>query len=66
MSLRLAEGLDLGRLKTVSGLSLPSAALADLSALNLIATGSGRVVATPQGRMVLNSVIRRLTEDLAP
>ena len=66
MSLRLAEGLDLDRLKAISGLSLPSTALGDLSALNLIAAGSGRVIATPQGRMVLNSVIRRLTEDLAP
>jgi oxygen-independent coproporphyrinogen-3 oxidase len=66
MSLRLAEGLDLARLKAISGLSLPRAALADLSALNLIATGSGRVVATPNGRMVLNSLIRKLTEDLAP
>ena len=66
MSLRLAEGLDLARLNAISGLSLPCAALADLSALNLIATGSGRVVATPKGRMVLNSLIRKLTEDLAP
>ena len=66
MSLRLAEGLDLARLNAISGLSLPRAAVADLSALNLIATGSGRVVATPKGRMVLNSLIRKLTEDLAP
>ena len=66
MSLRLAEGLDLARLNAISGLSLPRAALADLSALNLVATGSGRVVATPKGRMVLNSLIRKLTEDLAP
>ena len=66
MSLRLAEGLDLARLNAISGLSLPHAALADLSALNLIATGSGRVVATSKGRMVLNSLIRKLTEDLAP
>jgi oxygen-independent coproporphyrinogen-3 oxidase len=66
MSLRLAEGLDLARLKAISGLSLPHAALADLSSLNLIAAESGRVRATPEGRMVLNSLIRRLTEDLAP
>ena len=66
MSLRLAEGLDLARLNAISGLSLPRAAVADLSALNLIATGSGRVVATPKGRMMLNSLIRKLTEDLAP
>jgi oxygen-independent coproporphyrinogen-3 oxidase len=66
MSLRLAEGLDLARLNAMSGLSLPRAALDDLSALNLIATGSGRVVATSKGRMVLNSLIRKLTEDLAP
>jgi oxygen-independent coproporphyrinogen-3 oxidase len=66
MSLRLAEGLDLARLNAISGLSLHRAALDDLSALNLIVTGSGRVVATPQGRLVLNSLIRKLTEDLAP
>ncbi|MEY3307797.1 MAG: hypothetical protein RLZZ413_1835 [Pseudomonadota bacterium] len=66
MGLRLSEGLDPARLKAISGLSLPAAALSDLSALNLITTGGGRVTATPRGRMVLNGVIRRLTEDFSP
>ena len=64
MSMRLAEGLDTARLEAISGYALTSAAIAELSALNLIVSGSGRVKATAQGRMVLNSVIRRLTEDL--
>jgi oxygen-independent coproporphyrinogen-3 oxidase len=64
MSMRLAEGLDMARLEAISGYALTSAAIAELSALNLIVSGSGRVKATAQGRMVLNSVIRRLTEDL--
>ena len=66
MGLRLSEGLDLARLEAISGLSLPAAALSDLSALDLITTGGGRVTATPRGRMVLNGVIRRLTEDFSP
>jgi oxygen-independent coproporphyrinogen-3 oxidase len=64
MSMRLAEGLDMARLEAISGYALTSAAIAELSALNLIVSGSGRVKATSQGRMILNSVIRRLTEDL--
>jgi oxygen-independent coproporphyrinogen-3 oxidase len=64
MSMRLAEGLDTARLEAISGYALTSAAIAELSALNLIVSGSGRVKATAQGRIVLNSVIRRLTEDL--
>ncbi|MCE2737289.1 MAG: radical SAM family heme chaperone HemW [Rhodobacter sp.] len=66
MSLRLNEGLDPARLEAISGLSLPSAALADLCELGLITADHGGVRTTPQGRMVLNAVIRRLTEDLAP
>lgn len=66
MSLRLNEGLDPARLEAISGLSLPSAALTDLCALGLITADHGGVRTTPQGRMVLNAVIRRLTEDLAP
>ncbi|MCA3453882.1 MAG: coproporphyrinogen III oxidase [Rhodobacter sp.] len=66
MGLRLNEGLDPARLEVISGLSLPSAALADLCELGLITADHSRVRTTPQGRMVLNAVIRRLTEDLAP
>lgn len=64
MSMRLAEGMDLARLEALSGYAPTSAAIAELSELNLIVAGSGRVQATAQGRMILNSVIRRLTEDL--
>lgn len=66
MSLRLSEGLDLARLQAISGHSLPQAAVSDLCALGLIVTDAGRVRATGQGRLVLNAVIRRLTEDMAP
>lgn len=66
MSLRLNEGLDPVRLEAISGLSLPPAALMDLRALGLITADHDRVRTTPQGRMVLNAVIRRLTEELAP
>ena len=66
MSLRLSEGLDLERLQAISGQALPQAAVSDLCALGLIATDAGRVRATVQGRLVLNAVIRRLTEDMAP
>jgi len=66
MSLRLNEGLDPARLEAISGLSLPPAAVTELCAMNLLTTDQGRVRTTRQGRMVLNAVIRRLAEDLAP
>jgi len=59
MSLRLEEGADLTRLDA-HGHRLDDATLADLAAMDLIRIDGSRLVATAQGRMVLNEVLRRL------
>ena len=76
MGLRLAEGVDLAALarrigyddSTIDAASLvdPSA-LARLSDLSLLDRPSDtRLVATPQGRLVLNSIIAALVPDDDP
>jgi putative oxygen-independent coproporphyrinogen III oxidase len=64
MSLRLTEGMDVGRLKAILGRGLPADAVAGLVNLGLLENVEGRLCATPKGRMVLNEVIRQLAETL--
>ncbi|WP_127901348.1 radical SAM family heme chaperone HemW [Solirhodobacter olei] len=59
MSLRLSEGSELGRYEALGGEIKPST-IKDLVGLGLIDEGAGRIVATPQGRIVLNGVLREL------
>jgi oxygen-independent coproporphyrinogen-3 oxidase len=58
MGLRIAEGIDLGRYRALSGRS-PSH-LAELSEMGLISVRGDRLVATHAGRRVLNAVISQL------
>ncbi len=60
MCLRLSEGLDMDRLRGMSGHDLPEAALAELTRLGLIEVTPARLRATHAGRAVLNAVIREL------
>ena len=60
MGLRLAEGVELDRLRGLSGRGPDPAAVADLVGLGLLAPDPGRLVATPAGRAVLNGVLRAL------
>jgi oxygen-independent coproporphyrinogen-3 oxidase len=60
MSIRLSEGLDLGRLETISGKSIPLARLEGLIDLNMITVEKDRLLVTKQGRPLLNAVIRAL------
>ena len=56
MALRLSEGVDLARYERLSGRALPPRRLADLTEDGLLAPATGRLIATPRGRMVLNSL----------
>jgi len=62
MSLRLAEGLDLGRLSTLGG-QVYSTKINDLVEYGMLSTTNSHLIATAAGRMVLNSVIRELLVD---
>jgi oxygen-independent coproporphyrinogen-3 oxidase len=57
MGLRLAEGVELGRLGALPRLPerLPA-----LEGMGLVALGDGRLRATPAGRPLLNAVLREL------
>jgi putative oxygen-independent coproporphyrinogen III oxidase len=60
MGLRLSEGLDLARLNQMSLNVAQSAQVASLQEMELLELSAGRLIATPRGRLVLNSVIEAL------
>ncbi|KAB7614559.1 coproporphyrinogen III oxidase [Amylibacter sp. SFDW26] len=60
MSLRLSEGTDLARFKTLSGCALDTNKIDDLTSLNLVQKTDDRLIATSKGRMILNSVLKEL------
>ncbi len=69
MGLRLAEGIDLGRLAALTRLAPREAAIADLASRGLVEpvveTGAGnRIRATAAGRIVLDQVVLRLSSAL--
>ncbi len=67
MGLRLSEGLDLGRVAAVSGLSPRAGAVDTLIDHGLVERlGPGRLRATRSGRIILNEVVLRLASALEP
>jgi oxygen-independent coproporphyrinogen-3 oxidase len=61
MGLRLAEGVDLGRLAAVGGVRIEERAIARLGDLGMVErVDPGRLRATARGRFVLNEVVRQL------
>jgi coproporphyrinogen III oxidase-like Fe-S oxidoreductase len=60
MSLRLREGMDVARYTALAGRAPGATAIAHLVDDGMIRTDGGRIVATDQGRAVLNAVIRAL------
>lgn len=60
MSMRLSEGMDLGRHAALAGASLDGDRIAGLGELGLVRVENGRLIATPEGRAVLNGVLREL------
>ncbi len=60
MGLRVSEGLDIDRFSSLSGQPLPKSKLDHLTDIGMIEQKDGRLIATQDGRAVLNSVIREL------
>jgi len=60
MALRLAEGLDLARLESLSGRALDAGRLDALESHGLLARNGTRLVATQSGRLVLERLILEL------
>src|SRR4029078_6159017 len=57
MGLRLAEGIDVTRLKAIDGRKLDDAPLEELAAQGLVKGTPGRLRATDTGRLVLDRLI---------
>ena len=62
MGMRITEGLDIDRYTALSGRTLPQEILDHLSRIGMIGINGGRLIATKDGRAVLNAVIRELLE----
>lgn len=60
MGLRLSEGLDLERLHQLSPNVATEPQIVELEEMGLLQRKTPRLVATPEGRIVLNAVIERL------
>jgi len=60
MSMRLSEGMDLARYAALSGGPIAEERITDLAELGLVRVDSGRLIATAEGRAVLNGVLREL------
>lgn len=63
MGLRLREGVDLTRYAALSGKSLPSHKVSELSDLGMIHLKEDRLFVSNQGVMILNAVIEALLSD---
>lgn len=63
MSLRLSDGMDVGRYEALAGRPVDQNRLADLDGLGLASLSDGRIRVTSAGRMVLNAIIRDLAGD---
>jgi putative oxygen-independent coproporphyrinogen III oxidase len=60
MGLRIAEGIDLDRYRSLAGRPLDPGKIKALSALELVAQDGARLSATARGRRLLNAVIAEL------
>ncbi|MEZ5849949.1 MAG: radical SAM family heme chaperone HemW [Hyphomicrobiaceae bacterium] len=67
MGLRLAEGIDLGRLARVTGHALSGQRISELAGIGMLeGQGNSRIRATRAGRFVLNEIVRQLAVTLQP
>lgn len=60
MSLRLAEGCDMGRYEALAEAPLDVNVINRLRDLGMVGIEGTRLIATPQGRVLLNAVLREL------
>ena len=63
MALRLDEGMDPARYRSLAGRPISEATLRHLTGIGMIELNGPRVRATSEGRMLLNSVIAALAEE---
>ncbi|WP_375687882.1 radical SAM family heme chaperone HemW [Pseudooceanicola sp. LIPI14-2-Ac024] len=63
MGLRLSEGIDLNRFERLAGHPLPPARITGLEEIGMLKRQDNRIIATTEGRMVLNSVLAELMRD---
>ena len=67
MGLRLAEGIDLGRLARIGGVRPSDKVIAELVDLGVLArAGPDRIAATGEGRFILNELVLRLSTGFVP
>jgi oxygen-independent coproporphyrinogen-3 oxidase len=62
MSMRLSEGMDVARYERLAGRPLDSGRLEGLAELGLVRADSGRLMATAEGRPLLNGILRELAK----
>jgi oxygen-independent coproporphyrinogen-3 oxidase len=62
MSMRLSEGMDVARYERLAGRPLDSGRLEGLADLGLVRADSGRLMATAEGRPLLNGILRELAK----
>jgi oxygen-independent coproporphyrinogen-3 oxidase len=60
MGMRLVEGLDMGRYRNISGKDLPADRITHLVDIGMVETHGDRLIATDDGRAVLNAILREL------
>jgi putative oxygen-independent coproporphyrinogen III oxidase len=60
MSMRLSEGMDIARYERLAGRMLDPEKVGHLAELGLVRADSGRLIATAEGRPLLNGVLREL------
>ena len=60
MGLRIAEGIDLDRYAALAGREIDSSKIAGMKSMGLIKRVGARLMATPDGRKLLNAVIAEL------
>lgn len=63
MGLRVVDGIDARRYKTMSGEDLSADALARLQEIGMVSQDNHNIRATAEGRLVLNAVIKELLSD---
>ncbi len=60
MSLRLTEGADMERFRSLSGRALPGHKIEELSDAGLLVSRGTRILTTTSGRLLLNAILREL------
>ena len=66
MGLRLREGIDLARYERLTGTSIEVSKIKELVGMDLVETTPTRLAVTPQGRPLLNAILRELMVSPEP